>query len=138
MVRFETGNAFEKSAINADGTRNGWFVGSRRFIEGSELRQNEQCEIKWSTHPAGYDSGVKPCASGWGISILLSGDLRIAFRDFPDSDWQESRLSSPGDFIISQGGDSHWYRADADCVLVTFRLTSNSTSQDALGLTCLA
>ncbi len=57
MVRFETGNAFEKSAINADGTRNGWFVGSRRFIEGSELRQNEQCEIKWSTHPAGYDSG---------------------------------------------------------------------------------
>jgi hypothetical protein len=128
-MQFEFGNASEKSAISADGIPNGWFVGSRRFIEDFCLRQNEHCEIKWSVHPKGFDSGIKPCASGWGISILVSGDFWIAVRDQPDSDWQECRLSRPGDFLISHGGDLHRYRAEADSVLVTFRLTLPSASE---------
>lgn len=122
-MRFEFGNAEEKSAVNADGMPNGWFVGSRRFIEDGSLRQNEQCEIKWSVHPQGFDSGIKPCAAGWGISVLVSGDFRIAIRESPHSDWHECRLSRPGDYFISLGGHSHRYRAEADCVLVTFRRT---------------
>lgn len=122
-MRFEFGNASEKSAINADGVPNGWFVGSRRFIGDGSLRQNEDCEIKWSVHPQGFDSGIKPCAAGWGISVLVSGNFSIAIRESPDSDWHECQLNCQGDFFISEGGHSHRYRADTDCVLVTFRLT---------------
>lgn len=122
-MRIEVGNAWEKSATNPDGQKNGWFMGSSRFIKEASLRQCEDLELKWSVHPKGFDSGAKSCAPDVGISILVEGHFLIGFRNGPNEAWQEYRLENRGDFLISHGGSQHRYRAIEDCTLLTIRLT---------------
>lgn len=122
-MKVEVGNATKCSALNPDGTPNGWFLGSSRFIREPSLRQCDAIEMKWSIHPKGYDSGVKPCASGLGISILIEGRFWFAIRENDDGAWQEFSLEHLGDFLISRGGSEHRYRAVEDCTLLTVRLT---------------
>lgn len=125
-MKVEVGNAAESSALNSDGTPNGWFVGSSRFIRQHGLRQCEVMEMKWATHSEGFDSGPKPCAAGLGISVLIEGRFLIAFREHNEP-WQEHLLSNRGDFVISLGGSEHYYRALTDCTLLTVRLTLPET-----------
>jgi len=122
-MNVEFGNAAECSAVNQDGTPNGWFVGSSRFIHQRSLRQCEIMEMKWSVHPRGYDSGIKPCATGLGISVLIEGRFWFAIRESSTAPWQEFRLEKRGDFVVSHGGSEHHYRAIDDCTLLTVRLT---------------
>src|SRR5688572_26648346 len=113
-MKVEIGSAIEQSALNPDGTPNGWFVGSRRFIHENSLRQCENMEIKWSLHPNGFYSGIKPCAVGLGISVLIDGIFVLGIREAADQPWQEFRLDKRGDFILSLGGNAHYYRAEDD------------------------
>ncbi len=122
-MQIDSGNALLDSTLSETGEPTGWFVGSQRFIKKMGLCQNELMEIKWSTHPQGFDSGVKPCALGPGISVLISGIFLIAFRGSSSEEWSEYRMANQGDYVMTHGIGEHYYVAIEDSVLITVRLT---------------
>ena len=129
MLRIESGNAWQKSAMSPNGMKNGWFFGSSRFINDDSLRQCEDMEIKWSIHHKGWDSGIKPCSPFLGMSILIQGKFSILFRETEADNWQEHWMITQGDFIVSKGGVQHISKAHEDSIILTVRLARDAETK---------
>ena len=64
-----------------DGAANqGWLLG--HFMPKGELLHSTDVEVKWGVHPEGQPrpDGWAPTSDTVGLSVLVSGEFRIAFR----------------------------------------------------------
>jgi len=113
---------------------NGWFVGdftrwlAERGAPPSELasiglRDTSVLEVKWGLHPAG-----QPRPEGWaqrtpavGVSVLVSGEFVVVFRETADSPEREVRLREQGDFVVWGPAVEHRWYAVQDSIILTVR-----------------
>lgn len=113
---------------------NGWFVGdftrwfAERGLSSSELasvglRDAPALEVKWGSHPAG-----QPRPEGWaartpavGVSVLISGEFVVAFREHADAPEREVRLGEQGDYVVWGPAVEHRWYAVRDSIILTVR-----------------
>lgn len=88
------------------------------------LRRSRVVEVKWGVHPRGQQrpAGWADPSPKTAISILVSGDFRITFR-LPGDPFrqQETRLSTPGDYVLWREDVEHTWFAEQDSIIVTVR-----------------
>src|SRR5205085_5450876 len=113
---------------------NGWFVGDfTRWLAGrgtppSELapiglRDTRVLEVKWGIHPTG-----QPRPDGWatrtpavGVSVLVSGEFVVVFRESAGALEREVRLREQGDFVVWGPAVEHRWYAVQDSIILTVR-----------------
>ena len=113
---------------------NGWFVGDFTQWLGERgappsalasvgLRDTRVLEVKWGIHPAG-----QPRPEGWakrtaavGVSVLVSGEFVVVFRESADSPEREVPLREQGDFVVWGPAVEHRWYAVQDSIILTVR-----------------
>lgn len=123
------GNASVQGAAH-----NGWFVGdftrwlTDRGAAPSELasiglRDTSVLEVKWGVHPAGQPrpAGWAPRTPAVGVSVLVSGEFVVVFRESADAAEREVRLREQGDFVVWGPAVEHRWYAVQDSIILTVR-----------------
>lgn len=95
----------------------GWLVG--HFLDGQDLRQTEDVEIKWGVHARGEQ---RPEWQGdeyrTTVLLLVKGKFRITLSV------DTRTLEREGDYAMWGPGIGHSWEAEEDSVVITVRWPS--------------
>jgi hypothetical protein len=114
------------------GITRGWGIGS--FIKpASSPRHTKDVEVKWFTHKRGEESdGWRAGRTATTLSILISGRFRTELMTSKDARRKTIVLTRQGDYVLFRPRVFHYWRAEADTVVLTVRWPS--TKDDTLRL----
>jgi hypothetical protein len=94
------------------------------------LRETTAVAIKWGVHAAGER---RP--GGWAapdgvvtLSVLVSGEFVLSFREHTSAELREVRLTRPGDYVVWGWDRAHTWRAERDSVVLSVRWPAPVTS----------
>lgn len=103
----------------------GWLVG--HFMPAEDIRHSDDVEIKWGVHSKGDERSERVGAEHrTTVVLLVTGRFRV------DLDTGPVVLERTGDYLMYGPGVGHFWRAEADSVVITVRWPSGDPKSSPL------
>jgi len=100
----------------------GWVVG--HMAEGA--RHTEAVGIKWASHDAGPVGEWSTCSQALTLSVLVSGQFQMYFREFDNGPETIVDLNAPGRYVMFGPDVQHRYEAIVESLVLTVRWPSTN------------
>jgi hypothetical protein len=102
-------------------TNGGWVIG--HFGTGG--LKTDDVEVKWAHHePGPAGKGWSNCETSTTLSVLISGQFNIEFRESVDAPPTAVHLKEQGDYVLFGPGIQHQSTALQPSVFLTVRWPS--------------